>query len=53
MSPTGTRAGVILYGDEPQLDVGLDDYKTLPEFYSLLDDLTFQRSGRALHKVNN
>ena len=52
VSPTGTRAGVILYGDEPQLSVGLEQYKTLPEFYSLLDGLTFPRGGRALHKVN-
>lgn len=53
VSPTGTRAGVILYGDNPQLNVGLDDYNTLQEFYSLLDDLKFQRGGRSLHKVSS
>lgn len=53
VSPTGTRAGVILYGDDPQLNVGLDDYNTLQEFYSLLDDLKFQRGGRSLHKVSS
>lgn len=53
VSPTGTRAGVILYGDDPQLSVGLDDYNTLQEFYSLLDDLKFQRGGRSFHKVTS
>lgn len=53
VSPTGTRAGVILYGgDNPQLSVGLGDYSTLQEFYTLLGDLTFGRGGRELHKVN-
>lgn len=53
MSPTGTRAGVILYGDEPKLSVGLNDYNTLPEFYTILDDLVFESGGREPHKVNN
>lgn len=53
VSPSGTRAGVILYGGDPQLNVGLDDYNTLQEFYSLLDDLKFPRGGRSLHKVSN
>ena len=53
VSPSGTRAGVILYGGDPQLNVGLDDYNTLQEFYSLLDDLKFQRGGRSLHKVGS
>ena len=53
VSPTGTRAGVILYDDDPKLSVGLDDYNTLQEFYSLLDDLKFQRGGRSLHKASS
>ena len=53
VSPTGTRVGVILYGGDPQLNVGLDDYNSLQEFYSLLDDLQFQRGGRSLHKVSS
>lgn len=53
VSPTGTRAGVILYGDEPKLSIGLNDYSTLPELYNLLDNLAHESGGRQLHKVNN
>ena len=43
VSPNGTRAGVILYGSQPQLSIGLDNYETIPEFYALLDGV-FQRT---------
>ena len=52
MSPNGTRAGVILYDSDPQLRIGLDDYSTFSEFYTLLSDLSLQSGGRELHKVN-
>lgn len=51
VSPTGTRAGVILYGDEPKLSIGLNDYSTLPELYNLLDNLAHESGGRQLHKA--
>ena len=53
VSPTGTRAGVILYDSEPQLSITLDDYNTIPEFYALLDGLSLQGGGRELHKVRS
>ena len=53
VSPNGTRAGVILYGSQPQLSIGLDNYKTIPEFYALLDGLSRQGGGRQLHKVDS
>lgn len=51
VSPNRTRAGVILYGSQPQLSIGLDNYETIPEFYALLDGLSRQDGGRQLHKV--
>lgn len=52
VSPNGTRAGVILYGSDPQLSIGLSDYGTFLEFYTLLDNLTWQGGEHQLHKVN-
>ena len=52
VSSNGSRAGVIMYDSQPQLSIGFDNYKTIPEFYALLDGLSRQGSGRALHKVN-
>ena len=52
MSPNGTRAGVILYGSDPQLSIGLNDYGTFLEFYTLLDNVTWQGGEHQLHKVN-
>ena len=51
VSPNGTRAGVVLYSSPPQLAIGLDRYKTVPELYALLDGLSRQGGIRELHKV--
>ena len=52
VSPNGTRTGVVLYNSPPQLAVGLDEYKTVPDLYALLDSLSRQGGQRELHKVS-
>lgn len=53
VSPNGTRAGVILYGSDPRMSIGLNDYRTFLEFYTLLDNLTWQGGEHQLHTVSN
>lgn len=41
----GICVGVILYGDEFKLSIGLNDYSFFLELYNLLDNFVYESGG--------